>query len=191
MPTTRRGFIHELGVSLATAGAAAEALAQVRSGGSEKLLVRSPHHPEPAPLGYDRLPLEWYKAAAGRLKEKAAALGVDAVLLGTDHNLVYFTGCFRHSGERSTWALFPVSEKDTVYWYSPGIDRDLIQSWWCTENEYYFCYPHAEGGFPNKGQLGRGKRVDPWEWLLLGLKKRGLGEKTIGIEGELVPSRAA
>lgn len=191
--TTRRGFIRDLGAGLAMAGAAAEALAQARAaaGGSEKLLVGSPHHPEPAPLGYDRLPLEWYKAAAGRLKDKAAALGVDAILLGTDHNIVYFTGCFRHSGERSTWALFPIREEDSVYWYSPGIDRDLIESWWCTENEYYFCYPHAEGGFPNKGQLERGKRVDLWGWLLEGLKKRGLGEKTIGIDGELSPSRAA
>lgn len=190
---TRRGFIRDLGAGLVTAGAAAEALAQTRTagGGSETLLVRSPHHPAPAPLGYDRLPLEWYKGAASRLKEKAAALGVDAVLLGSDNNIVYFTGCFRHSGERSTWALLPVGEKDAVYWYSPGIDRDLIESWWCTENDYYFCYPHAEGGFPNKGLLARGKRVDLWEWMLLGLKKRGFGEKTIGIDGELQPSRAA
>jgi len=190
---TRRGFIRELGAGLATAGAAAEALAQTRASGagSEKLLLRNPHQPEPAPVGHDRLPLDWYKAAAARLREKAAARGVDAVLLGTDANIVYFTGCFRHSGERSTWALLPVAERDAVYWYSPGIDRDLIESWWCTANEYYFCYPHAAGGFPNKGQLARGQRVDLWEWLLFGLAKRGFAEKTIGVDGELPASRAA
>jgi len=118
-----------------------------------------------------------------------AAAGTDAVLLGSDPNLVYFTGCFRGSGERSTWALFPVDEKDSVYWYSPSIDRELITSWWCTENEYYFCYPHAAGGFPNLGQTSPGARVDLWEWVLEGLKKRGFGGKVIGVDAELSPSR--
>ncbi len=102
---------------------------------------------------------------------------------------MYFTGCFRRSGERSTWTFFPVNEQDTVYWYSPGIDRDLITSWWCTENEYYFCYPHAEGGFPNKGQVVRGERVDLWEWVLNGVKKRGFADRTLGIDAELTPSK--
>lgn len=193
LASSRRNFIRAIGGGLATVGAASRALADAAAekGGSERLLVRNPHHPVPAPVGYDRLPLEWYQAAAGRLKEKTAAKGVDAILLQTDDNIVYFTGCFRHSGERSTWALFPVQQKDTLYWYSPGIDRDLIQSWWCTENEYYFCYPHAEGGFPNKGQLALGPRVDLWEWVLAGLEKRGLAKKTIGIDVELTPSKLA
>lgn len=191
MKRSRREFIRTMGIGLATATAAATelALAQGAGGGSEKLLVANAHQPEPAALGYDRLPLEWYKAAAKRLREQAAARGVDAVLLQTDNNIVYFTGCFRHSGERSTWVLLPVNEPEAAYWYSPGIDRDLIESWWSTANEYYFCYPHAEGGFPNKGQLSRGRRVDLWEWVLTGLKKRGFGGKTIGIDAELTPSR--
>jgi Xaa-Pro aminopeptidase len=110
------------------------------------------------------------------------------VLLQSDTNLVYFTGCFRGSGERTTWALLPVNETDTVYWFSPAIDRDLITSWWCTENDYYFCYPHAEGGFPNRGQLARGKRVDLWEWMLGKLAARGLGRGTIALDRELGPS---
>jgi Xaa-Pro aminopeptidase len=191
MSTTRRGFIREMGAGLAAITSAAEALAQggPAQAGSERLLVDRPGQPEPAPVGVDRLPIEWYKGAARRLKAKAAARGLDAVLLQSDHDIVYFTGCFRHSGERSTWVLMPVSESDTVYWYSPGIDRDLIESWWCTENSYYFCYPHAEGGFPNRGQVARGKRVNLWEWLLTGLKTRGLGDKAIGIDGELSAAR--
>lgn len=193
---SRRTFIQAIGTGLAASGAASEALAQKAAsrGGSEALLVSNPFHPEPAPIGFDRLPLAWYKRQAATLRERAHERGIDAVLLGTDNNIVYFTGCFRGSGERSTWVLLPTagpSAQDTVYWYSPGIDRDLIQSWWCTENEYYFCYPHADGGFPNRGELKRGRRVDLWEWMLQGLKKRGYDGKTIGIEGELVPSRAA
>lgn len=191
MSASRRDFIRQMGVGLAAAGAAGSQLACAPAGrgSSEHLLVDNPHHPEPAPVGVDRLPLEWYKAAASRLKARVAERGVDAVLLQTDHNIVYFTGCFRQSGQRTTWVLFPLQETDTVYWYSPGIDRDLIQSWWCTENEYYFCLPHAAGGYPNRGQVVRGERVDIWEWMLEGLARRGLDGRTIGIDVELTPSR--
>jgi Xaa-Pro dipeptidase len=183
MATSRRTFIRDLGAGLAASQVAASALALAQAGasGSEKLLTTRPGQPEPAPVGDDRLPLDWYKASARRLREAAAARGLDAVLLQTDHNIVYFTGCFRQSGQRTTWVLLPV-KSEAVYWYSPGIDRDLIESWWCTENEYYFCYPHAEGGFPNKGRIARGTRVDLWDWMMAGLKKRGFADKKIGID---------
>ncbi|MFN8060976.1 MAG: M24 family metallopeptidase [Vicinamibacterales bacterium] len=213
MSASRRDFIRDMGVGLAAVGASASQLAcqppapprsssgatgadagrqaaeRHATAGSETLLVRSPDHVEPAPVGYDRLPLSWYQTAAAKLKTKAAERGVDVVLLSSDDNIVYFTGCFRHSGERSTWVAMPVRETNTAYWYSPAIDRDLIQTWWATENEYYFCYPHAAGGFPNKGQLARGGPVNLWAWMLEGLRRRGFGEMTIGIEGELVPSK--
>jgi Xaa-Pro aminopeptidase len=114
----------------------------------------------------------------GRLADRRA----DAILLSSDQNIVYFTGCFRGSGERSTWSLLPTREDDTVYWYSPGIDRDLIESWWSTQNEYYFGYPHAEGGFPNRGQVVQGPTVNLFEWMLEGLRSRGLGGGTIAVD---------
>ena len=192
MSVSRRGFIKKVGLGLAGVGLAAESLvcsASVAAEGSEKLLQNNPQQPKPAPKGYDRLPLEWYQNTVQRLKQRVAEKGVDAILLESDTNKVYFTGCFRGSGERSTWAFFPMKEKNSVYWFSPGIDRDLITSWWCTENEYYFCYPHAEGGFPNKGQVVRGKRVDLFEWMLERLKKRGYSQKTIGTDFDLYPSQ--
>lgn len=192
MDQPRRRFIREMGLGLAAANTIAADMAfagTAAGGGSEALLVKDRVQPEPAPLGYDRLPLAWYQATAQRLKDKAAAAGADVVLLQDDDNIVYFTGCFHQSGERTTWALFPVKEKDTVYWYSPGIDRDLISSWWCTENEYYFCYPHVAGSFPNRGTAARGQRVDLWEWVLTGLAKRGFAEKTIALDVELSDAR--
>jgi len=192
MNETRRSFIKKVGVGLAGAGFAAENIAcslTPTPQGSEKLLLENSAQPEPAPKGFDRLPLEWYKNTVKRLKQKVEEKGVDAILLESDVNTVYFTGCFRGSGERTTWAFSPVNEEDTVYWFSPGIDRDLITTWWCTENEYYFCYPHAEGGFPNKGQVVQGKRVDLFEWMLEGLKKRGFDNKTIGTDMNLFPSQ--
>ena len=185
MNLSRRNFIKKLGISLAVVNMAAKNLVcgkKKDTEGSENLLLKNPDQPEPAPLGYDRLPLEWYKQTVKELKQSVAEQGVDAILLESDLNKVYFTGCFRSSGERSTWVLFPMNEEDTVYWFSPGIDRDLITSWWCTENEYYFCYPQAEGGFPNRGQVVRGKQVDLFEWMLERLKKRGYGNKIIGTD---------
>ncbi len=190
MNASRRDFIRQMGVGLAGAGAAASGLACTDSGApapgeSAQLLVDNPDHVEPAPRGYDRLPLEWHQRQAARLKERAAERGADGVLLTGDQNQVYFTGCFRRSGERSTWVFFPVSETDTAYWYSPGIDRDLITSWWSTENEYYFGYPHAEGGFPNLGNVVQGPTVDLFEWMLRGLERRGFAQRTIGIDKAL------
>jgi Xaa-Pro dipeptidase len=197
--TTRRDFIHRMGAGLAASSAAATALACATpgdddvqgAGNSEGLLRPDPGHVEPAPLGYDRLPLAWHQDRARVLKERAAERGADAVLLGSDQNMVYFTGCFRGSGERSTWALFLNREEDTVYWYSPGIDRDLIESWWSTENTYYFGYPHAEGGFPNRGQVVKGPRVDLFEWMLEGLRERGLGGGTVAVDWTLSEAQAA
>lgn len=191
MPS-RRDFVRQMGAGIAASAAAASSLSaqtatQSRSG-SERLLVENPLHPKPAPVGVDRLPLEWYKAQSKTLRDQARASGVDLLLLQSDTNLVYFTGCFRSSGERTTWAMMPTGENDTVYWFSPAIDRDLITTWWCTENDYYFCYPHAEGGFPNRGEMTIGPRVDLWEWVLTKLAAKGLGDKTIGLDRELTPS---
>lgn len=185
MTSSRREFIRDIGTGIGMASAAAAGLACAQSGAgseSERLLESDPGQPTPAPLGYDRLPLEWHQARTRLLKEKAAERGVEAILLVSDQNKVYFTGCFRQSGERTTWTLFPLDEVDTVYWYSPGIDRDLVTTWWATENDYYFCYPHAKGGFPNRGELARGERVDLFEWLLQGLARRGLDGKTLGLD---------
>ena len=143
MELSRRSLLRNVGVGLAGANLASQALAK-GSGESEALFVEDRRQPDPAPLGYDRLPLSWYEATTTRLKDRLKPLGIDAIVLQRDVNLVYFSGCFRGSGERTTWCMFPMDEKDTAYWFSPGIDRDLIGSWWCTENTYYFCYPHAE-----------------------------------------------
>jgi Xaa-Pro aminopeptidase len=188
MNLTRRHFIRNMGLGFAGAGLAAEQLAAQGagpSGGSEKLLVENPRQPEPAPLGFDRLPLAWYQNRVRQLKEKTSTRNLDAILFQSDANIVYFSGCFRSGGERPTWTLFPVREDNALYWFSPGIDRDLITTWWCTDNEYYFCYPHAEGGFPNRGALAKGRRVDLFAWMLQGLKKRGWAGKTIGTDWPL------
>ena len=186
MNNDRRSFIKKMGLGLAATTLAAQNLASCAStsvsGNSESLFVTDRPQPEPAPKGYDRLPLSWYQATTQRLKDKVKEKGADAILLQHDVNLVYFTGCIRGSGQRTTWAFFPVEEKDTIYWYAPSIDRELITSWWSTDFQYYFCYPHARGGFPNKGQVVRGERVGLFDWLLENLQERELAGKTIATD---------
>jgi Xaa-Pro dipeptidase len=189
MKTTRRRFIKNAGMGMAGLGLCSPSLSfgfQETKADSEKLLVKDPDHPKAAK--FDRLPLEWYKKTAGRLREKAGERGVDAIVLQGRWNLIYFTGLFHSTTERPFYAVFPVDE-EALYWYHPGLDRDLVKSWWSTDNAYYFDFLHAEGGYPNLGMLDLGHRVDLFEWLLQGLNARGFGEKVIGIDTELPPSR--
>ena len=192
MQVSRRSLIRNIGLGIAGAGVASRTLADADvKFESEALFVTDRAHPTPAPVGYDRLPLDWYKATTQRLKDRLKPEGVDAIVLQRDVNAVYFSGSFRGSGERTTWLMFLTDEVDTAYWFSPGIDRDLITSWWCTENEYYFCYPHAADGFPNKGKVTTGPAVDLFEWMLTGLQKYELEGKTIGIDITLTPAQQA
>lgn len=189
MGISRRHFMKNMGFGLAFVGLGAKPkslLSSTQIKGSESLLIKDPGHSEEAT--FDRLPLSWYKKTVERLKEKVAEKGVEAIVLQNRWNMVYFTGLFHSTTERPFYVLFPVKE-DAIYWYHPGLDRDLVVTWWNTENEYYFDYLHAEGGFPEKEKVVQGKTVDLFEWFLEGLKKRGYGDKTIGVDTEFPPSR--
>lgn len=139
-------------------------------------------HPQAA--SFDRLPLQWYKRQSGILRERCGEQGCDAVLLQDRWNIIYFTGLFHSTTERPFRVLFPVQE-DTIFWYSPGLDRDLVNSWWNTDNDYYFDYLHAQDAYPNRGKVVQGETVDLWEWTLKGLGRRGYSEKVIGTDWEL------
>ncbi len=186
----RRDFLKATGtVALGVAAAPACAPTQeptAPTGVSESLLVDNPDHPQPAT--YDRLPLEWYHANVKRLQEKLGERGLDGIFLKDRWNLIYFTGLFHSTTERPIACFIPADEL-AVYWYSPSIDRDLIETWWSTENNYYYCYPHTEGGYPNKGNVVMGPPVDLLEWMLKGIEKVGYGDKKIALDHQ--PSRNA
>ncbi len=190
MKTSRRNFMRSLGIGIPGIGLASRkslSFSQPVPDKSKNLLLKNPDHPVPAPVGVDRLSLSWYKDTVKRLKENVAAQGVDAVVLGDSWNMTYFTGNFMTQTERPCWAVIPVHE-DGLIWYTPGLDNELVRSWWCTELNYYYDFPHAKGGYPDKGQVVKWNTVDLFEWLLEGLKKHGFAEKTIGFDSELVPS---
>jgi Xaa-Pro aminopeptidase len=192
MTSSRRDFIRNVGLGAAGLGLASPKAilgSPAAPAESEKLLVRNPAHPAAAPLGTDRLPLSWYKATVKRLREKAGARGVDAVVLEDNWNMSYFSGNFMTKTERPCWLVIPVKE-DAVWWYSPGLDNEIVKSWWCTDIDYYYDYPHAAGGFPDQGKVAKGSALDLFVWMLEGLKKRGFGDKTLGFDSEFTPSKS-
>ena len=149
---------------------------------SRDMLVKNPDHPQPSTL--DRLPLEWHQGRARLLQERAGAKGADLLWLTDPRNIQYFTGLFSTSTERPMSAFIPVKELK-VHFYYPGLDRDIIDTWWHDESEYYFDYKHAEGAFPNRGVVKIGPPVNITRWKLEAMKKRGYGNKTIAVDRPL------
>ena len=136
------------------------------------------------PATFDRLPLEWHKGRAKRLQSQLSEEGFAGALLADRWNIIYFTGLFHTTTERPFFVFLPADRLATI-WFHPGLDRDLVKSWWATETESYFDFPHGEGAFPNEGHVQQGKTVDPFEWVLKGLKKRGFEGKRIAVDREL------
>ena len=55
MEISRRRFVKNMGLGLASIGLNAKALAKNSGEGSEALLVNDRKHPKPAPKGYDQI----------------------------------------------------------------------------------------------------------------------------------------
>ncbi|MFC1553741.1 M24 family metallopeptidase [candidate division KSB1 bacterium] len=188
MSIKRRDFLKTAGSGIVGAGLVGTGCTVTKtvSGDSESLLRPDPDHPVPA--DFDRLPLEWYKGTVARLKEQVRDDGIKAVILSDRWNIIYYTGLFHSTTERPFNVLLPVDE-DAIYWYAPGLDRDLITSWWATDLDYYFDYLHADGAFPNQGIVHTGNTVNLREWVMEGVKSRGFANETIGLDFEPTPSQ--
>ena len=183
--STRREFLKQSSAAgigaaaLATLPTAAQGQsAGTRSGGSAALLKAHPEHVKPATI--DRLPLEWHQNAVRRLQGKLAERELDGILITDRWNIIYFTGLFHTSTERPFACFIPTDEM-AVYWFYPGLDLELVRSWWFTDGDYYYDYPHTEGGYPDQGKVVSGPAVDLLKWRLEGVAKRGYGEKKIGL----------
>jgi len=180
----RRQFIKGSGIATVSAltlgfnkKSDATKLPQV-SGKSIKLLVDNAAHPQPATI--DRLPLEWHKGRVKVLQKKLGEKGLDGILITDRWNIIYYTGLFHSTTERP-FACFIPTDKMAIHWFYPGLDLELVKSWWITDGEYYFDYPHADGAYPDQGTVDIGPPVDLVKWQLTGLKKRGYGSKKIGL----------
>ena len=186
MTLDRRHLIRASGAAaVSTLFAAGEAGASAdpsRPGPKSASLFLPPDGLEPASL--DRLPLEWHQGRARLLQKELQEEGFAGVLLSDRWNIIYFTGLFHTTTERPFFVYLP-ADRLAAIWFHPGLDRDLVKSWWATESESYFDFPHAEGAFPNEGRVQQGRTVDPFEWVMRGLKKRGIEGKRIAVDREL------
>src|SRR5262245_17556303 len=165
-----------LGVAASSCKTAAQS-APAR-GDSAAMLKSNPHQPqEPA---HDRLPLEWHKATVKRFQEKLLELGLDGALVSDPWNIIYLTGLFFTTTERPFACFIPARDL-RVHWFYPGLDKALVRAWWFDSGDYYYDYPHAEGGYPDQGNVVSGPAADIVEWELRGIEKLGFGDKGIGL----------
>ncbi len=161
-------------------------------GPSEKLLLGPQPNEEgpPEPAIQDRLPLEWNKKTVARFKEKLAERDIEAFLVRDRLNIIYLTGYWHTPTERPQATYMNRDDADPWFFY-PGLDRDLVKSWWFGGGRMYFDYLHADGGFPNEGKVQQGNTVDLFKFMLEGLKDHGIQGTRIGIDGELYQSELA
>lgn len=208
MPTSRRTFIQKGGAAVIgggllsrvdrVAGMQSEAgrpetmtrrLGALATGASERLFIQAGADGEgpPEPADYDRLPLEWNKRTVRRFKEKLAERDVEAFLVRDPLNMIYLTGYWHTTTERPQAVFMNVGDDDPWFFY-PGLDRDIVTSWWFGGGRMYFDFHHGEGAFPHEGKVQQGAKVDLFKFMLEGIKKHGVAGNRIGLDGELYPS---
>lgn len=134
-----------------------------------------------------RLPEAWYRKAIKRLQAQLENNGLDGIILEDIWNIVYFSGLFYSRTERPFW-LFVPAKGDPVLFH-PGLDRDLVNTWWIEDREWYFDFPH-HGPF-NTLVFEPGPREDLLGWMLGRLAVRGFERATLGIEEEAGPDKAS
>jgi Xaa-Pro aminopeptidase len=174
MLSSRREFIKTLGISTAAASLSSLAACATPPAQQKKQLI-----PEMKPLSPPfRLSEAWHRQTIGRLQEKMAENGLDGMVCKEVWNIIYLSGLFHSSTERPFWLFIPKTGEPSIF--GPGLDRDLISSWWIKDAEWYFDYPH-HGEF-NKVVYTRGPKADLEAWLLEHLGKRGFASATLGIE---------
>ncbi len=166
-------------------GALTQTLKNEASGASEKMLITATPGEEgpPQPATADRLALDWNKQAVRRFKDMLREKGIQAFLLRDPLNVIYLTGYWHTTTERPQATFMNDNDADPWYFY-PGLDRDLVKSWWFGDGLMYFDFKHSAGGFPNEGKLTKCDTVDLFKFMLEGIKKHGIQGKKIGIDGE-------
>ncbi len=128
--------------------------------------------------GEDRLPIEWYRRTIKRFQEKLAEEKVDGMFISDTNNIIYLTGYFFTPTERPCYLWVPF--RGEPFLLVPGLDRDLVATWWIKEYETYFDYPCEErGGFENPSGT-----ADLLQKALKAIEKRGYPTKVIGLESE-------
>jgi Xaa-Pro aminopeptidase len=165
-------------------------LDEAKSGTSAKLMLGPVPGEEgpPEPAKYDRLPLEWNKATVKRFKDELAKRDIQAFLLRDPLDIIYLVGYWHTSTERPQAVFMNRDDADPWFLY-PGLDRDIVTSWWFGGGRMYFDMQHGDGAFPHEGKVQMGETVDLFRFMLEGIKEKGVQGTRIGVDGELSPSQ--
>src|SRR6185503_1006584 len=167
------------------------ALKREATGKSEALLLKAQPGEEgpPAPATADRLPLEWNRATVQRFKERLAERDLNAFLVRDPLNITYLTGYWHTTTERPQAVFMNRDDADPWFLY-PGLDRDIVTSWWFGGGRMYFDFLHGEDAFPHEGKVQQGETVDLFVFMLEGMREHKVQGARIGVDGELSPSEA-
>ncbi|MBI4513034.1 MAG: aminopeptidase P family protein [Gemmatimonadetes bacterium] len=130
----------------------------------------------------DRLPIEWHRSTVSRIQAKLAERGLAGILLMDRWNIIYASGYFHTTTERPESLWIPAQGEPALF--VPGLDRDLVETWWIKDYETYFDFPHAETSWwePPSG------KVDLLQWMARGIARRGTIRGTIALDHEPKPS---
>lgn len=133
-----------------------------------------------------RLPVSWYRGTVGRLQSKLREAKLGGALVTDGLNQNYLTGFFLTQTERPMWLWVPAGGEPAFF--HPGLDRDLAETWWIKDHEWYFDFLHT-GGY-DQVVWEAGPEADLWKWVCAGLKKRGAGSGKLALDLEAPPSLA-
>ena len=131
-----------------------------------------------------RLPVGWYRATVKRLQGTLTEKKVAGLIATSGLNQNYLAGHFLTQTERPMYLFIP-AQGEPVFFH-PGLDRDMVESWWVREHEWYFDFHHA-GKF-NQVVWEAGATENLWEWVCRRLAKRGFGTGTLALDFEPSPS---
>jgi Xaa-Pro aminopeptidase len=177
-------------VAAAQPGSLRDRLVAEAAAGSSARLLLGPQPGEegpPEPARADRLPLEWNRAVVKRFKDELAKQEIQAFLVRDPLNIIYLTGYWHTTTERPQAVFMNRDDADPWFLY-PGLDRDIVTSWWFGGGRMYFDFHHGEGAFPHEGKVQMGEKVDLFRFLMEGIREKGVQGTRVGVDGELYPS---
>lgn len=94
---------------------------------------------------HDRLSLEWNKATVKRFEDRLAERDIHAFLARDPLNVTYLTGYWHTTTERPQAVFMNRDDADSWFLY-PGLDRDIVTSWWFGGGRMYFDLSTARNG---------------------------------------------
>jgi Xaa-Pro dipeptidase len=141
----------------------------------------------PPPATRATLSRDWHKGRMSALFDALAPQGIDAILLRNVNNAAYFVGYWVFPSERPQAAFKNRGDEAPWLFYPQGY-AEILSTAWRDGGKTYFDFPHADGGFPNQGQVRAGPAVDLFNFMPEGLRDKGLQGHKLGVDGELYPS---